>query len=200
VPLGLLAWLGQRSIAQDHIVAEHQSAELAASRLREAQTLVHSFIYEMEQSAVTALSFLQIDGNAVSGNDINAIRDAVMADPFLEQVFVLNTERQLLFPQDRKGYSNRERQFAEAMISVLNDNDTFKAKPASENTDVSEEEYGLRKRDNNIFSSFDRRAKISKAISNKDTADSQGTMQTGWTTFRLLVIAVNCSSTVGHCQ
>jgi len=193
VPLALLAWLGQRSLAQDRIVAEHQAIELAEARLREAQILVHSFINEMQQTAVTALSSLEIK-DTVSNDNIGRIREVINADPFLEQVFILNGERQLLFPQDTVIHSNSERSFAESFSSVLNDENTFRAKPPSEisrdstgdSTDsVSSEKRRASNYLENLLpsrSQVDRVTKIRATLASTQQ-DTVSTIETGWTTW-----------------
>jgi len=162
VPLVLLAWLGHRSLTQDRIVAEHQSTELAQARLREAQTVVHSFINELQQSAVTALSSLEIQ-DTISSDNISLIRQVVNADPFLEQVFILNAERRLLFPQDTVIHSNTERSFAESFMSVLNDENTFRAKPPSERYIAPASKSRYREKVSSRLS-FDRVSSISKTV------------------------------------
>lgn len=190
LPLALLAWLGQRSLMQDRIVAEHQATELADARLREAQTLVHSFINELQQSAVTALSFLQIE-DSVGGDNINLIREVVNSDPFLEQVFVLDPERKLLFPQDTLIHSNTERSFAESLTTVLNDPNTFRAKPLSDTASVTpsinskrgDSSYGNQR--DGLFPSLSRSSKISNTIAqrNNPAVNTTSSVETGWTTW-----------------
>jgi len=181
VPLALLAWLGQRSLTQDRIVAEHQAIELADARLREAQTLVHSFIAELQQSAVTALSSLDIQGS-VSGDNIALIRQVIDADPFLEHVFILNGERELLFPQDTIIHSNTERSFAESFTSVLNDENAFRAKPPSENSAAAISGNRRTKDALGPRASFNRVSNISKTIANVQQ-DVANKLETGWTTW-----------------
>lgn len=183
IPLALLIWLGQRSLAQDRIVAKHQSTELAASRLREAQTLVHSFINEMEQSAVTALSFLQIQ-DSVDNDHITLMREAVNADPYLERVFVLDQERRLLFPLDSPIHSNSERRFAESFISVLRDENTFRTRSLDErlNPERGGNDEGGKK--SSAFSRANRASKINKAVQQNDASQTiANDVQTGWTTW-----------------
>jgi len=180
VPLVLLAWLGHRSLTQDRIVAEHQSTELAQARLREAQTVVHSFINELQQSAVTALSSLEIQGT-ISSDNISLIRQVVNADPFLEQVFILNAERRLLFPQDTVIHSNTERSFAESFMSVLNDENTFRAKPPTERYIAPASKSRYREKVSSRLS-FDRVSSISKTVATAKQ-DTSGIMETGWTTW-----------------
>lgn len=175
---------------QDRIVAEHQATELADARLREAQTLVHSFINELQQSAVTDLSFLQID-DSVSNDNINLIRDVVNSDPFLEQIFILDPERKLLFPQDTLIHSNTERSFAESLSMVLSDPNTFRVKPLSDVVLVTPSSNSKRsgssytnQRDTS-FPSLSRSSKISKTIAQSNNAipDSTSSIETGWTTW-----------------
>jgi len=180
VPLVLLAWLGHRSLTQDRIVAEHQSTELAQARLREAQTVVHSFINELQQSAVTALSSLEIQ-DTISSDNISLIRQVVNADPFLEQVFILNAERRLLFPQDTVIHSNTERSFAESFMSVLNDENTFRAKPPTERYIAPASKSRYREKVSSRLS-FDRVSSISKTVATAKQ-DTSGIMETGWTTW-----------------
>ncbi|MFT6408244.1 MAG: signal transduction histidine kinase [Arenicella sp.] len=196
LPLALLAWLGQRSLMQDRIVAEHQAIELADSRLREAQTLVHGFINELEQSAVTALSFLQIEGR-VSRDNINLIREVVESDPFLDQVFVLDQQRILLFPQDNAIHSNTERRFAESLTTVLSDPNTFRAKSQSESVSAISKSSGddssqepLNSRDDisqrdGSFARISRTRKISEAVAQSLNyqPDAIGRTESGWTTW-----------------
>jgi signal transduction histidine kinase len=175
---------------QDRIVAEHQSTELADARLREAQTLVHSFINELQQSAVTDLSFLQID-DSVSSDNINLIREVVNSDPFLEQVFVLDHERTLLFPQDTLIHSNTERSFAESFAVVLNDPNTFRAKPQSDTVSITSNANSKKggssyvKQRDSLFPSLSRSTKISETIAKRNnvTPSSASSVETGWTTW-----------------
>lgn len=185
---------------QDRIVAEHQATELADARLREAQTLVHSFINELQQSAVTDLSFLQIQ-DSVSSDNINLIRDVVNSDPFLEQIFILDSERTLLFPQDTLIHSNTERRFSESLVSVLNDPNTFRVKPQSDAISVTQStdakstnsnrggnDYANQRGDllpSLSRKSLSRSSKISKTIaqSNNTTPNSTSSTETGWTTW-----------------
>ena len=180
MPLALLAWLGQRSLTQDRIVAEHQSTELAEARLREAQVLIHGFINELQQSAVTALSSLEID-DSVSSDNIELIRQVIDADPFLDQVFILNAERKLLFPQDTVIHSNTERRYVESFTSVLSDENTFRAKPPIEENvgSVNQSRY-----QENIVSSLklERVNSISDAVS-KANNEKSNTVEAGWTTW-----------------
>jgi len=181
VPLALLAWLGQRSLVQDRIVSEHQATELAEARLREAQTLVHSFIDELQQSAITALSSLEIQ-DSVSGGNIALIRQVINADPFLEQVFILDQERRLLFPQDTPIHSNTERSFAESFTSVLSDENTFRAKPPSDNANRASSADGYAKQALRSRTGVSRVSKINETIANVQQ-DSSGSIETGWTTW-----------------
>lgn len=181
MPLALLAWLGQRSLAQDRIVAEHQSAELAEARLREAQTLVHSFIDELQLSAVTALSSLEIQ-NSVSNNDIALIRQVIDADPFLDQVFILNDQRRLLFPQDSIIHSNAERRFAELFTSVLNDENTFRTKSSSESVDEPIASYSNKEVGSFSRSRVNRVSDISETLAKLKTGENSS-VETGWTTW-----------------
>ncbi len=178
---------------QDRIVAEHQATELADARLRQAQTLVHSFINELQQSAVTDLSFLQIQ-DSVSSDNINLIREVVNSDPFLEQIFILDPERILLFPQDTLIHSNTERSFAESLSMVLSDSNTFRVKPQSDavlvtpSTDLKSSNRGDSRYPNQRDSSFPslrRSSKISKTIaqSNNTLPDAASSSETGWTTW-----------------
>ena len=180
MPLALLAWLGQRSLTQDRIVAEHQSTELAEARLTEAQVLIHGFINELQQSAVTGLSSLEIN-NTVSSDNIALIRQVIDADPFLDQVFILNAERELLYPQDTVIHSNTERRYVESFTSVLSDENTFRAKPPSEENvgPVNQSRYR-----ESIASSlqFERVSKISDAVS-KANNEKIDTVEAGWTTW-----------------
>ena len=177
----LLAWLGQRSLTQDRIVAKHQATQLAEARLREAQTLVHSFIGDLQQSAVTALSSLDIQ-ESVSDENISLIRQVVNADPFLEQVFILNSERELLFPQDTIVHSNTERSFAESIITVLSDENTFRTKAPSEVTSQDAGQSARPKLSLSSRESIERVSKISNAVANV-ALDSSGKIETGWTTW-----------------
>ena len=190
LPLALLAWLGQRSLAQDRIVAEHQAAELADARLRETQTLVHAFINELEQSAVTALSFLDIE-STVSPDHIKLIRNVVRTDPFLEQVFVLDSQATLLFPQNTAIHSNKERRFAATLRSVLSDPNAFRAKPASDilsDEAKSRTSKSYQKQRSDSFAVQSRQNKISATVAQSLSSDSSaespsGTVKTGWTTW-----------------
>ncbi|MBL4673317.1 MAG: hypothetical protein JKX81_13750 [Arenicella sp.] len=184
VPLALLAWLGQRSLTQDRIVSEHQSAELAESRLREAQTLIHSFISDLQQSAVTALSLLQIK-DSVNDDHIALIREVVNSDPYLEHVFILDPERTLLFPRDTRVHSNTERSFSEELLIIIKDENAFRVNPVSENDDSPLSEYGIPKRNANLYSSLSRSRKIDQTIADTSRAQ-QGrdvSIETGWTTW-----------------
>jgi len=193
LPLALLAWLGQRSLMQDRIVAEHQATELADARLREAQTLVHSFINELQQSAVTDLSFLQIQ-DSVSSDNINLIREVVNSDPFLEQVFILDSERTLLFPQDTLIHSNTERRFSESLATVLNDPNTFRVKPQSDADSVTQStdfkssnngESSYANQRGGLLPSLRRSSEISKTIAqnNNTIPNATNSIETGWTTW-----------------
>lgn len=184
LPLASLAWLGQRSLTQDRIVAEHQSIELAEARLREAQTLVHSFINELQQSAVTALSFLQIE-DFVSSANIGLIRNVIDTDPFLEKVFILDPKRTLLFPQDTPIHSNAEREFAESFSLVVNDPNTFRPKPENENRRSISNGYRSRNRQDNSLLSIRRSSKINDTITSSVSAsvNTSSAIETGWTTW-----------------
>lgn len=180
LPLALLAWLGLRSLTQDRIVAEHQSNELAQARLREAQTLVHSFINELQQSAVTALSFLQIE-DSVSSDNVELIRNVVNTDPFLEKVFILDAKRKLLFPQDTPIHSNAERRFAELFRTVVNDPNTFRSKPESENKGPVSSRHSSRNQRDNLYLNISRRNQVNDSISTQ--SNTVGEIETGWTTW-----------------
>ena len=184
LPLALLAWLGQRSLAQDRIVAEHQASALAQARLREAQVLVHGFISELEQSAITALSFLDIE-NTVSQDQMTLIRNVVNTDPFLEQVFVLGSERTLLFPLNTPIHSNAERRFVESLLLVLSDTNAFRAKPIPDVDGEAVDKSAYKIKQDGLFTRQSRQSNISATIAQaaNTVAPVMINTDTGWTTW-----------------
>ncbi len=191
LPLILLAWLGQRSLIQDRIVAEHQASELADARLRQAQGVVHGFINELEQSAITALSFLQI-ADSISDENITLIRQVINTDPFLDHVFVLNSDRELVFPQDTAIYSNAERQFVTSFAEVLSDPNAFRLRSkadvigqsSSASSDlINSHRYEARRE--GLIASLNRSKNINETVAStlSDSSDTPPRVEAGWTTW-----------------
>ena len=180
MPLALLAWLGQRTLSQSQIVATYQAKQLAESRLVEAQSLVHGFIEDLQQSSVATLSLLAFEGEP-SENNIRAIRQAVGVDPYLEQIFVLDADRELLFPKDSALHSNSERIFARTIQALLADDKTFRAQTTSESVSVSPEKSKRAGRTSLV--KFDRVRQVKKAIGNDENTELEALSSVGWTSW-----------------
>lgn len=132
MPLVALVALGTRLYSQESIVRDHQAQLLADLRLRDARSMIERFFSGLEQDSFDALQFLNLDGDALQTQQIDAIRRLIYADPVLDQVFILNTEGERLFPPSAALASRSEQAFVLKTQTLWDDQDAFRVLAAEE--------------------------------------------------------------------
>ena len=195
LPLMVLAWMGLRLLSSEQIVIEHQQQQLATAQLTTAQASIHSFFESLQRDSVDALSFLDVT-DGVDERDTQLIRSLIESDPYLEQIFVLNAQRDAIFPLSNSSASNKEQEFLASSLDMFLDDKLFRstnhnetlARVASDEQVVASRDTSKRGRNSGLFDfarSPQPRSQESYEVLESYGATDQANVvrETGWSTW-----------------
>jgi len=136
LPLGLLTWLGMRLAKEERSMARAQVRDILQDRLRETDQNVSRYFEQVE------LELLRITD--VANYSTEQLREVVRSEPHVNQLFVLNSEGQLVHPDLNGPINDGEEAFLQRARPFLVDRDLIRIAQIDTDTQQSQSPYTSR--------------------------------------------------------
>ncbi len=154
--------------SNEGVVIEHQFQQLVDSRLRETDQSILAYFTELESALLKTPIFNSSDNRSINATKI---RQHIRRSPYVESIFILDTEGILLFPSALSG-SLKEQQFIEKTQSLWSNMEAFQPETPSDINSIKNNRSNTEKKDQSSFSVSGALSKLSSRRQTKNNLES----------------------------
>lgn len=115
LPIGALAWAGSRMARDEQVTIQRRFEDLMVARLRDVDRGIQLHFAQLERQLQLVT---QIDDY-----DVTAMREVVRRDPWLLQLFVIDADGSLLYPNPAESLNGNEQSFLLRASRMFTDRD-----------------------------------------------------------------------------
>lgn len=174
-PMIVLIWMGNKLLSNNSVVQEHQQQQLANSQLRAADQEILSYFTELESALLELPSFNSITSNTQT-IDTQLLREYIQESPYIEHIFVLNSQGRLLFPT-KQSSSQKEQEFINKTDELWSSMEAFQPNIPTDLENIKQRRNQAEKYNNSQFSVSGALSKIAtrqRKIESESTDSFQG--------------------------
>ncbi len=160
--------MGTQLLRNEKVVQEHQLQQLVSSQLREADQIILSYFSELESALLKTPPFARnVNTSKFLTNNADAIRNHILKSPYIENIFILSANGQLLFP-NKLNASRKEQEFITQNGSLWSTMDAFHPETPADINSEKQRRTNAEKNDDSSFSVSGALSKLSRGQKSED--------------------------------
>ena len=128
LPISLLAWYGVRDQQNQQLLLQHQFSNLIENQLRQVDQQLQNHFFALQGRLIPDAQ--QLEAETAGSYPANALRDYLKSAPQLQQLFVLSSSGERIFPPRNQPLDKEERAFVTKTQALMQSPELFVQQPA----------------------------------------------------------------------